>query len=253
MSNRICRRIGFTLIEMLLVVAILSLLIALLLPSLAHSKHVAQTVVCASNVGQIYKAAFHYAHANLNLLPNSRQVDHNPMPVPEPTPKWVAWVGDNYTNIDKVRQGTLYSYMGKNEAAYLCPVFVATPRSLWLSPTAKPVFSYTMNEYTGNSWNGKAGIRWINRAQEPSKLLLFSEENPWKIAGMSTAAINNGALGVGSYGAAGSITDCISTYHFPANNEMTAGSGNVAFFDGHVDLIDSSQSKEVATPRRYKF
>ena len=66
-------------------------------------------------------------------------------------------------------------------------------------------------------------------------------------------AINNGAMGVGSYGAAGSIVDSIGSYHQPPDGNIRNGSANVLFFDGHVDLVHVSLTKEVVTPRRYKF
>lgn len=44
---------GFTLVEMLLVVAVIALLISILLPSLARSKENARRVICASNLHQM--------------------------------------------------------------------------------------------------------------------------------------------------------------------------------------------------------
>lgn len=49
------RRRGFTLVEMLLVVAIITLLIALLLPSLHRAKGITRRVVCATNQGAVMK------------------------------------------------------------------------------------------------------------------------------------------------------------------------------------------------------
>ncbi|GMV98245.1 MAG: hypothetical protein AMXMBFR83_25970 [Phycisphaerae bacterium] len=48
---------GFTLIEILVVVAIIALLIAILLPSLANARSSARAAVCGSNVSQILRAA----------------------------------------------------------------------------------------------------------------------------------------------------------------------------------------------------
>src|SRR5258706_12761916 len=44
---------AFTLFELLIVIAILGILIALLLPSLAHAKRKAQQVQCAENLHQL--------------------------------------------------------------------------------------------------------------------------------------------------------------------------------------------------------
>ena len=44
---------GFTLVELLVVVAILMLLLALLTPSLSRAKRIVQTTICGSNTRQL--------------------------------------------------------------------------------------------------------------------------------------------------------------------------------------------------------
>jgi prepilin-type N-terminal cleavage/methylation domain-containing protein len=76
----------FTLIELLIVVAIIGILISLLLPSLTKARHSAYQAVCMSNQSQLYKATVLYSHNNSNLLmpylansinPYSGQRPHN--------------------------------------------------------------------------------------------------------------------------------------------------------------------------------
>ena len=55
------RRKGFTLIELMIVVAIIALLIAILLPSLARAREQAMQVACAANLNSIHKGMFYYA------------------------------------------------------------------------------------------------------------------------------------------------------------------------------------------------
>ena len=47
---------GFTLIEVLVVVAIIALLVAILLPSLRNAREVARATVCAANMKQVSSA-----------------------------------------------------------------------------------------------------------------------------------------------------------------------------------------------------
>ena len=51
------RRKGFTLIELMIVVAIIALLIAILLPSLARAREQAMQVACAANLNAIHKVS----------------------------------------------------------------------------------------------------------------------------------------------------------------------------------------------------
>jgi prepilin-type N-terminal cleavage/methylation domain-containing protein/prepilin-type processing-associated H-X9-DG protein len=63
-SNRISRGRGFTLIELVVVVSILSVLLSLLLPALAQARAQARGAVCASNIRQLFLANSGYALEN---------------------------------------------------------------------------------------------------------------------------------------------------------------------------------------------
>ena len=62
---------AFTLVEMLVVIAIIGMLAALLLPALARSKLMAQRSVCISNLKQIGLAVKMYANDHGDVLPAS--------------------------------------------------------------------------------------------------------------------------------------------------------------------------------------
>lgn len=62
---------AFTLLELLVVVAIIALLLSILLPSLGKVKAQAKAAVCLSNLRQIGLAAMLYAEDNENLIPRN--------------------------------------------------------------------------------------------------------------------------------------------------------------------------------------
>jgi prepilin-type N-terminal cleavage/methylation domain-containing protein/prepilin-type processing-associated H-X9-DG protein len=62
---------AFTLIELLLVIAIISLLLSILLPSLTAARHAAQSAVCLANVRQTGTVIFQYALDNASMIPGT--------------------------------------------------------------------------------------------------------------------------------------------------------------------------------------
>ena len=60
---------GFTLIEVLVVVAIIALLIAILIPSLRRARDQGKAVMCGSNLKQTFTALFMYTDEFKGTLP----------------------------------------------------------------------------------------------------------------------------------------------------------------------------------------
>jgi prepilin-type N-terminal cleavage/methylation domain-containing protein/prepilin-type processing-associated H-X9-DG protein len=64
-----CRVAGFTLVELLVVLAILLVLVALLLPALGRARAASRLLTCSNNLRTIAQASFNYASANRGELP----------------------------------------------------------------------------------------------------------------------------------------------------------------------------------------
>ena len=68
----------FTLLELLIVIAVIGILITLLLPALSKSRYLAKFAVCKSNNSQITKGLYLYSNMNNRMFPKSESVGTKP-------------------------------------------------------------------------------------------------------------------------------------------------------------------------------
>lgn len=111
---------AFTLIEVLVVVAIIALLVAILLPSLAHAREVARRSVCLNNEHQMGVGMSMYAADHKQLLPmrggNGYSLKYLAEPADKEGPPW----GKSERVACDI--GLLYGrYCGKSLDLYYCP------------------------------------------------------------------------------------------------------------------------------------
>ena len=103
-SGQSIRRRGFTLLELLAVIATIAILAALLLPILGRAKMKAQRTACSSNLRQLGLAWVMYYNDNAGaLVPSS----------PDSPDVWVQGdmsISNQAVNLDLIRQGKLYHY-----------------------------------------------------------------------------------------------------------------------------------------------
>ncbi len=138
-SSRSTRDTGFTLVELLIVVATLGILAALLLPVLNKAKARAQRAHCSSNLRQLLIAWNAYFQDNNGRLAETYQTN-NPY----------AWVQGNMKiaaeaeDYSPIRKGTLFPF-SRDVGIYHCPTDSGVT-------TDKPLFhtrSYSINCFMG--------------------------------------------------------------------------------------------------------
>jgi prepilin-type N-terminal cleavage/methylation domain-containing protein/prepilin-type processing-associated H-X9-DG protein len=110
---------GFTLVELLVVISIISMLMSILLPSLGRARELGKRVDCFSNMRQLTFALNFYAMDNEDKLcsPGTYWND--------PGYNWVAdgpaWPGNDIGNSEQaIEDGVLWSYTEETLGLYKC-------------------------------------------------------------------------------------------------------------------------------------
>jgi prepilin-type N-terminal cleavage/methylation domain-containing protein len=158
---------AFTLIELVLVIAIVGILASLLLPALAKAKGVANRVVCVNNLKQVGLAIRLYSEDHGDVLPFAKQasLDYKPMVAKYMGVPRTAWT---------------------NGGVYWCP---ASERAM-SSSNSTPRYSivngrYRMEYYLyrfngGNTiardWPGIAGLK-LSEVSLPTKTVLVADSS----------------------------------------------------------------------------
>ncbi len=258
---------GFTLIEMLVVVAIVAILAAVLLPALSHAREQARSVTCRSNLKQLMTGMLLYVN-DAKVLPATHGLFwmQSLFGKEWPRPAGVTWDGARdrlvaltYTAAyrrpydrdpefvaDVPRKGTLFRYV-RQEAVYVCPgdqpgVAQDTP----LGGGGNGRLSYSMNAYIGyKAPEQLQGFTYVVDA--PGNLLPGGQRRvsfsrgqrvvfpPSRFAAMfedHPFYHTNADYPDGSF----NCIDRIATRHgLASRGEVPEGRSSMAFLDGHAE------------------
>jgi len=239
------RLAGFTLVELLVVIAVIAILAALLLPALARAKVRAQGTFCANNTKQLLLAWRMYAEDNREELPFA----YAQQPTPPGNAAYV-WVQgeldntnpsfvDNWNYDTTIRKGAIWPYCGKSIAIWHCPA----DTSRGIDPYRRAVIRRSVSM---SNWIGGDGDRpddrykggWGTLAPGTTvarKLTQIGNPGPARtlvILDERQDSINNAFFPIQMDGYPNPATTYIVDY--PANYHN--GAGSLAFADGHSEI-----------------
>lgn len=199
---------GFTLVELLVVIAVISVLAAILIPIVSSAHAHTRNLQCVSNLRGLGSAVNLYLQDNDNILPRSSTAATST----SPASNWVfklsgypGRIGIDYIDAT-YGSGQLKSISSKRKSLLLCRDNI--DRSGIKSSSAATTYMFNRN----------CSELSVDQALRPSMLALFVEGLP--ISGSNTwnlATLNGADMSIAAHG----------------------NHSNVLFLDGHVGIVDS--------------
>jgi len=219
---------AFTLLELLMIIAIIGVLTAILLPALDRSKQSAWRTRCENNLRQLGLAAQMYCddHAGRFFYYRFNAINGGQT-------YWFGWLGpgpEEQRPYD-LSLGALYPYLNGSDVR-LCPALSSKMAQVKLKATNSVVFSYGCNRYLA-PLNTNLPVVNVSKIRRPTETALFAdaaEINDF----LPPASKLNPMLEEFYY--VDLETNYSSANNYPNGHFRHSQKANVAFADGHAGL-----------------
>lgn len=206
---------GFSLIELLVVMAIIAILAALLLPGLSRAKEAGRAVACKNNLRQLSLGSATYALDNKDRLPF-----------------FLNWLA---TRPGDLTSGQLFPYL-KSTQVYMCPTDRINLGSSMHSPAApsSPIFSGQLHDrdYSYAMNCGLCHETDTSKFAQPARTLLFMEPD----------------LARNDY--SGQVGPSIATRALATRHNLR---GHMVFSDFHLESVNARTADQLERSKRFWF
>ena len=243
---------GFTLVELLVVVAIIATLIGLLLPAVQSARSAARRTQCASNMRQVALGVITYADAHRGRFPSRTHTEDASRQL-----HWIQQLAPFVESVDVIRLCP-DDPLGNLRMNGLPGSGVAFADPQHTDPTKRftPQTSFVANGYLSfdDAVKNSKGVNSLNRVQARTKtVMLFEKYSDPTILGNRSRELNDELLE--SHFDHTHSPDWFRW--FPSRKDRVfqaiaadiqiarhATGGHFAYADGHVELVGESQINE---------
>ena len=228
---------GFTLVELLVVIAVIALLMAILLPALTKARIQAKRIICLSGLKQLCLAWLAYADNNDGKIVNGGQPPSNTPPPTEPYwctsfhnptsdpgfdwswkvfPDYPAGILTYEQRVEKLKKGALFRYCN-NVKSYRCPEAEKDMHRTYIIPESMNASMYP----NPGAYHAEGQIiKRIGQMKKSAERVVFFEEKRISPDAFMYPYVNAGAD---------------PYWDSDKPNVMHGDGANFGFADGHAD------------------
>jgi len=241
-ARRATRRRAFTLVEMLVVIALVALIASILMPAVNQAREKANAAACASNERQVYQAVIQFVFDHEGGLPRASVVAETPETTTAAYQNLCPWVNAPPGfpgGVISFEAGGLWKYMrgaAARRKVMSCPGDRDDRSQHQGVRAVERNFSYSFNANLRRGEPEAPHLVRLSAIVHPeAKIMVYEELGPndaWCLAHTHPEDLPSGRHG------------SVRAGNVPREEDirpwLESGRSNQCFFDGHVELLGPS-------------